>query len=395
MPTFKRWKGKRIDSTHPHYSEARWWVEFRINHKRILKAIPEARTQKEADHAERKISHDLFENKYESGKGTGFSTYFRDSYLLWSLLEKSSYRDDVSRGQELTSFFGDRPIRSIETADCQRLKYLLMKGKNRKGELRSGATVNKYMALLSGIFTKAIEDRVIDSTPLRGIKREEEGDGRERWLSADEYRRLLAVLVDDLAYLRRPTEVALGTGLRKGELLNITIERVNLSNAVKHVLVQRHTVEIPPDCLMIPKAPRTKEKYTRIIPLNENTRSALVQVIGQRPPGECVFSKEAAGVNLYSLRKGFPIACERAEIVYGIDQAGGTIFHDTRRCFATRLRANGVHEYDIKYLLGHAIDKGVTKTYARQSLDSLRRAINTLNDEQWGKVIPFEKVKAG
>ena len=99
-------------------------------------------------------------------------------------------------------------------------------------------------------------------------------------------------------------------------------------------------------------------------------------------------------MNEYSLRKGFPIACERAGIKYGVDQAGGTIFHDTRRSFATRLRANRVHEYDIKYLLGREIDKGVTKTYARQSLESLQRAVNMLT-EPWGKVLSFEKVKAG
>ena len=394
MATFKRYKGRRINSKDPNFKNAIWWVEFRINHRHILKAIPEARTQKEADQAEQKIRRDLFENKYENGKGIGFSTYFSDTYLPASLLEKSFHRDDVSRGKQLTTFFGDTPIRTIQTADCQRLKYLLLKGKNRKGEPRSGATVNRYMALLSGIFTKAIEDKVIDSTPLRGIKPEEEGDGRERWLSADEYRRLLAVLVDDLAYMHGPLELALGTGLRKGELLKLSVERVNLSDAVKHVLVLRQTVEIPPDCLMIPKAPRSKDRYTRIIPLNDNTRSVLVRLISGRAPGECVFSKEANGVNQYSLRKGFPIACERAGIKYGVDQAGGTIFHDTRRCFATRLRANRVHEYDIKYLLGHAIDKGVTKTYARQSLESLQRAVNTLT-EPWGKVLSFEKVKAG
>jgi integrase len=63
---------------------------------------------------------------------------------------------------------------------------------------------------------------------------------------------------------------------------------------------------------------------------------------------------------------------------------------DFRRTFATQLREHNVHAYDIKYLLGHAIDKGETKRYARESLTSLRRAIETLN-EPWGKVILFQR----
>jgi hypothetical protein len=56
---------------------------------------------------------------------------------------------------------------------------------------------------------------------------------------------------------------------------------------------------------------------------------------------------------------------------------------------ATILRANKTHAYDISYLLGHHIE-GVTKTYARESLDKLRQAADTLT-EPWGKVISFNR----
>jgi hypothetical protein len=57
-------------------------------------------------------------------------------------------------------------------------------------------------------------------------------------------------------------------------------------------------------------------------------------------------------VNKYSLKWGFEEACKRAKIAYGAPNPDdGLIWHDLRRTFATRLRANGVHEYDIKYLL--------------------------------------------
>ena len=77
-------------------------------------------------------------------------------------------------------------------------------------------------------------------------------------------------------------------------------------------------------------------------------------------------------------------------MIHGQKVVGGVSWNDLRRTFATRLRADNVHEYDIKYLLGHAIDKGVTKRYERESLTSLRRAIETLN-EPWGSVILFQR----
>ena len=54
----------------------------------------------------------------------------------------------------------------------------------------------------------------------------------------------------------------------------------------------------------------------------------------------------------HSLKWGFDEACTRAEIV---DQGWRIIWHDLRRTFATRLRANGVNEYDIQDLLGRRL----------------------------------------
>lgn len=99
-----------------------------------------------------------------------------------------------------------------------------------------------------------------------------------------------------------------------------------------------------------------------------------------------MFNADHNGVNEYSLRWGFEEACSRAEIVYGETKPGGIIWHDLRRTFATRLRANGVHEYDIQDLLGHA-KPGVTKVYARAT-PVLEDAVDKLT-EPWGEVIKF------
>jgi len=94
-------------------------------------------------------------------------------------------------------------------------------------------------------------------------------------------------------------------------------------------------------------------------------------------------------VNEYSLRWGFEEACKRAEIVFGGVNPGGIIWHDLRRTFATRLRAHGVHEYDIQDLLGHS-QPGVTKVYARATVSNLEEAVEKLT-QPFGQVLEFER----
>lgn len=68
---------------------------------------------------------------------------------------------------------------------------------------------------------------------------------------------------------------------------------------------------------------------------------------------------------------------QRAGIPFGETMAGGIIWHDLRRTFATRLRAHGVHECDIQALLGHS-KPGVTIVYARATHAALEAAVEKL-----------------
>ncbi|MBA3573191.1 MAG: hypothetical protein H0W34_14740 [Pyrinomonadaceae bacterium] len=78
-----------------------------------------------------------------------------------------------------------------------------------------------------------------------------------------------------------------------------------------------------------------------------------------------------------------------AKIPHGQKASGGIIWHDLRRTFATRLRALGIHEYDIKDLIGHTIP-GVTSVYARHMPDVLENAVERLAETK-GKVVKFER----
>ena len=77
-------------------------------------------------------------------------------------------------------------------------------------------------------------------------------------------------------------------------------------------------------------------------------------------------------MNIDSIKTGWRNACEKAGLV-------NLRFHDTRHTFATRLRANGVHEWDIRDLLGHASVR-MTSVYTHQTPANLCHAVNTLTN---------------
>lgn len=387
MSIYKRWKGKKIGPDHPHWRDARWTSEFILKGRRVIQAVPEARTQAEAVRAEVKLREDIYHRRYGGVKDVGFAKFFDKTYLPWLKdHHPASYRDAESRGKALKSFFAGRTLQEITTKECERLKGFLKKGHTPRGKSRSGATINRHIYLLSAVCSRAIAEESLTSNPCSRINDEPE-KGRERYLTPDEHTKLRAVLVGDLGFLRLPIEVSLGTGLRKNiELLRLRGDHLNFSSRPVFFPIRGGDVEVPPGWLIVVEGKRNKY---RLIPMNSVVRGALLEAMQDRSPADLVFDANHNDVNAYSLRWGFEEACRRAEIVYGETKPGGIIWHDLRRTFATRLRANGVHEYDIQDLLGHA-KPGVTKVYARATMAVLEDAVNKLT-EPWGEVIKFER----
>jgi len=112
--------------------------------------------------------------------------------------------------------------------------------------------------------------------------------------------------------------------------------------------------------------------------MNDIVFKELMMLKQDAGPTEFVFSNSHTGVNFDSIKTGWRNACEDAGLV-------NLRFHDTRHTFATRLRANGVHEWDIRDLLGHASVR-MTSLYTHQTPANLCQAVNTLTNNKRGSV---------
>ena len=73
---YKRWKGKKLKPGDPNYERARWWMEYRLNGRRIHKAISEARTKAQAERAEVSEREAIYNRRYNQGTDIGFTVYY-------------------------------------------------------------------------------------------------------------------------------------------------------------------------------------------------------------------------------------------------------------------------------------------------------------------------------
>jgi integrase len=137
---------------------------------------------------------------------------------------------------------------------------------------RSPATINRYLATISKVFSFALKHGVIDEHPMKGgkVSKLKEGNGRTRILTEDEEDRLYAAArASDWAMMYLLLRMVLTTGARKSEVLNLKWQQIKLHEAIAVL-------------------PKTKNGRPRSLPLVSDVREELAKAA--RPlKGDYVF----------------------------------------------------------------------------------------------------------
>lgn len=368
MAIYKRHKGRRLKRTDRDWDKGTWWNEFSLRGNYVHESIPGARTQAQAERAESKRREEIYEGKYDPGKKL-FSEFVDEIFLPWSTANKRSYREDDQRSVTLKAFFGEKHLRDIKPMMIEKFKRERLATPTKhdtedRPRPRTPASVNRDLACLSKILSMAFDNELIDSNPMRRVRLLKESGSRERFITAEEEVKLFAKLTGRRDHIRSVVTLALNTGMRRGEILDLQWEHVNFI---------ARTIFIA----------KSKTGKTRTIPMNDivfEELKALKQDAGTR---DFVFSVSKTGVNIDSIKTGWRNACAAAGLV-------DLRFHDTRHTFATRLRANGVHEWDIRDLLGHTTTR-MTSVYTHQTPANLRQAVTTLGQSKPGRVVRFPR----
>jgi integrase len=227
---------------------------------------------------------------------------------------------------------------------------------------------NRVLALVSHMFSKAMEWKWAKENPARGIARYHE-DRRERWLSTEELgalRKALDSYSDQNA--ANALRLLLLTGAREGEVLKAAWEQFDL---------QRGTWTKP--------SHHTKQKKIEHVPLNDEALALLRKMNAAKKSGPLFPGRDGKAARV-SLRKPWVQVCKAAGLAEAITKQGKrrkkvtkykplVRIHDLRHTFASHLVSNGASLQVVGKLIGHT-QMATTMRYAHLSDGALRDATN-------------------
>lgn len=280
-----------------------------------------------------------------------------DDAIEWAKAHKLTWEDDDIRLKPLRDAFGSIPAESITPQDIER--WLITHGvsrnrdKKRNNKKWKPATFNRYKALISMVYRQGIKNRKITLNPAREIQRRKENNVRDRYL-LDWKETALRNAISETCPERMPElDIALHTGMRRGEQYACDWSWVDLDRRVLTV-------------------PRSKNGEKRRVYLND-TAVAAFQVLWR-------FS-EGKGIVFAHLYNSDKTTGAREWFEQALSEAGISNFrwHDLRHTFASRLVMRGVDIRTVQELMGHKTIQ-VTLRYAHLAPQHQLEAVQRLCD---------------
>lgn len=251
--------------------------------------------------------------------------------------------------------FGNTVVSQIKPVDLENYQ-----AKRLKKEM-APATVDHEIGKAKSMIYKAFDNDMVGGKTLKTFKRIKKilvkgSDVRDRVLSSDEFKGLMK---HSERHTRAIISMGYYTGMRKGEILKLKWNKVDLANRMIRL-----------------EAKDTKDKEKRNIPICDELYKMLVSL-----PNRIQKVNEDNHVFLYNeepvtdIRTGLKRAFKKAGVEYGRFVKGGFIFHDLRHTFNTNMRKAGVTESVIMEITGHST-REMFDRYNTIDEDDARKAVN-------------------
>jgi integrase len=236
----------------------------------------------------------------------------------------------------------------------------LSNGITYRGDKRSNATVNRYLAALSHAFTIAVKEwRWVDSNPVSLVRKLSEPRGRVRFLSEEERSHLLSACKNS-AYpqLYLLVVLFLSTGARRMEILSLRWGDIDLNRRV--IILDE-----------------TKNGERRLLPLQGHAYDLLSDYAKIRHLNtELVFPSPSDLNKPIEIRIFWEKALKEADI-------NDFRLHDLRHSAASYLAMNGATLTEIAEVLGHKTLQMV-KRYAHLSDAHTASVVEKMNKRIFG-----------
>ena len=227
--------------------------------------------------------------------------------------------------ESLKKVFGNAKARKIRPGNVEEYREKKLLQTHYRGTSYRPASVNREIEVMRRIYNLAMRDEMVDRNPCWKVTRLSEKNARDRVLSAEELDILLKKLPQHAADI-----VAVGyhTGMRAGEIFNLTWDRVNM---------KEEYFRLEPE--------DTKTKDPRHVYFNGTVREILDRLGKVRHIShDHVFTYQ-----------GKPLKSIKTALGKALEETGINDFHlhGLRHTWTTNARKAGVDRTVIMKLTGH------------------------------------------
>ena len=290
---------------------------------------------------------------------TTVKEFFEDHYLPWCGANLKTPRDREGHFKVwIEPHLGDRLLSKLSPFDVERLKEALQDAG------RSPRTLEHCLATLRHAWNLAKAwGFVRGENPVSKVKIPRRDNRRQRFLTRKEARRLLRACKKRAQQLWEMALLSLYTGMRAGEIFNLTWGDIDLKEGLIHI-----------------RDPKSGENRVSYItePVGRMLRSK-----GPGDPGELVF-KSSKGRRIKAISNTFDKVVEELGLNKGVvDPRDKVVFHTLRHTFCSWLAMGGTPLHVIKELAGHKT-MAMTERYSHLLPDVKRRAVEGLCREGEG-----------
>ncbi|KPJ67183.1 MAG: integrase [Coxiella sp. DG_40] len=283
-----------------------------------------------------------------------------ERYLKYILPKKPKSKKDQSiQLKWWAKAIGELTLADITPAVIAEQRDKLSNEITPSGRLRTPATVNRYLAVLSHLFTIAVKEwGWVEENPLRKVSKMKEPRGRVRFLSDVERGKLLAAAKESTnPYLYLVIVLCLSTGARRMEILGLSWQNVDLNRSV----ITLH---------------ETKNNERRVLPITGHALELFKQHAKvRRIDTDLVFPSHNPKKPM-DIRTPWETALKKAEIE-------DFRFHDLRHSAASYFAMDGASLAEIAEVLGHKTLQMV-KRYAHLSEAHTAKVVARMNEKIFG-----------
>ncbi|MCX7115039.1 MAG: site-specific integrase [Gammaproteobacteria bacterium] len=307
--------------------------------------------------------------------------FIEKEYKPWVLSHHKRGEETLATLTRCFNKFFPKPLTEIAPSILEQWRI------KRSNDGISNVTLNRNIATLKSVMTKASEWGFLKENPLKSLRLFKiDRSPKVRYLSLEEERRLRQVLLaretqlkqerksanqwrnergyplfpevadhECCDYLMPMIVLSINTGLRQGELFNLSWDMVNLSEGS-----------------LIVSGNITKNSSSRYIPLNEEAHDMIKQLYNKSANKEGLVFPSKNNQPFNNVKRSWSSVLKKAQITQ-------FRWHDLRHHFASRLVMAGVDLNTVRELLGHS-DITMTLRYAHLAPE---HKINAVRKIKW------------